>query len=144
MDQTPNAPAQEQPRILVVDDEIDIAEGVKFCLEQEGYDVKTACNGWEALGAIRAWAPSLVLLDVMLPNENGYRVCRMAKEDAERPGAQPVKVVLVTARRLDDTDRERTFADFSRCDRVVYKPFDIDHVLEVVRELVATGTPVTA
>jgi CheY-like chemotaxis protein len=138
------AASPEQPRILVVDDEADIAEGVKFCLEQEGYEVKTACNGWEALGAIRAWAPNLVLLDVMLPNENGYRVSRMAKEDAERGIAQSVKVVLVTARRLDDADRERTFADFSRCDRVVYKPFDLDLLLGVVAELVGSATPVTA
>ena len=67
----------ERPRILVVDDEADISATVAFCLEQEGFDVKTAGNGYEALGVVRAWLPHLVLLDVMMPGENGYRVCRL-------------------------------------------------------------------
>src|SRR6185295_10022632 len=108
---------------------------VRFCLEQEGYAVMTAANGYEALGIVRAWQPHVVLLDVMLPGENGYRVSRLVKEDEERGALPPVAVVLVTARKLDDPEREQTFAQFSRADRVVYKPFDIDELLGTVREL---------
>lgn len=125
----------EAPRVLLVDDEPDIIEPVRFCLEQEGYDVQTACNGHEALGAVRAWAPQLVLLDVMLPRENGYRVSRFVKEDVARHAIAPVKVVLVTARKLDDPEREKAFAEFSQADGVVYKPFDLDELLDLVHEL---------
>lgn len=123
-------------RVLLVDDEVGITDGVRFCLEQEGYEVETAVNGFEALGAIRAWKPQLVLLDVMLPRENGYRVSRFAKEDVARGLLPPMSIVLVTARRLEDEERERTFAEFSQADRVIYKPFDLDELLALVRELI--------
>lgn len=125
----------ETLRVLVVDDEPDIAESVKFCLEQEGYDVRSACNGWEALGAVRTFAPHVVLLDVMLPHENGYRVSRLIKEDADRGAIGMTAVALVTARKLEDPEREQTFSEFSRADRVLYKPFDIDDLLTAVREM---------
>ena len=130
----------ERPRILVVDDETDISESVSFCLEQEGYSVKSACNGYEALGVIRAWLPHVVLLDVMMPGENGYRVSRMVKEDQDSGALPPVAIVLVTARKLDDPEREQTFAEFSRADAVLYKPFDIDDLIATVRRY--AGVPV--
>ena len=127
----------EKPRVLVVDDEGDISETVKFCLEQEGLEVMTAANGLEALGAVRAWLPHVVLLDVMMPGENGYRVCRLVKEDQERGMLPPVTVLLVTARKLDDPEREQTFAEFSRADGVIYKPFDMDVLIATVHERIA-------
>ena len=130
---TPIAGA-ETPRILIADDEQDIAEALRFCLEQEGCEVQVATNGHEALGAIRAWKPHVALLDVMMPRENGYRVSRFAKEDVDRGLIPPLTILLVTARKLDDTEREQTFAEFSRCDGVVYKPFDLEELLSLVRE----------
>ena len=123
----------ETPRVLIADDESDIAETLRFCLEQEGCEVQVARNGHEALGAIRSWRPHVALLDVMMPRENGYRVCRFAKEDADRGAIPPVKIFLVTARRLDDAKREQTFAEFSRCDGVIYKPFDLEDLIAKVR-----------
>jgi CheY-like chemotaxis protein len=128
----------ERPRVLVVDDESDISETVAFCLDQEGYEVKTASNGFEALGVARAWNPHLILLDVMMPGENGYRVCRLVKEDEARGHLQPTIVYLVTARKLDDPEREQAFAEFSRADGVIYKPFDMDALVEIVRSRIAS------
>ena len=133
---------EAQYRILVVDDEPVISETVRFCLEQEGYEVRTACNGWEALGAVRSWQPHLVLLDVMLPHENGYRVSRLVKEDVDRGLLPPTAIALVTARKLDDKEREKTFADFSGADRVIYKPFDIDELVGAVSELLGVAAGV--
>ena len=96
--------------------------------------MQVARNGHEALGAIRAWKPHVALLDVMMPRENGYRVSRFAKEDVDRGLIPPLTILLVTARKLDDTEREQTFAEFSRCDGVVYKPFDLEELLSLVRE----------
>ena len=134
---TINGTDGEVPRILIADDESDIAETVRFCLEQEGCEVQVACNGHEALGAIRAWRPHVALLDVMMPRENGYRVCRFAKEDADAGLIPPITIFLVTARKLDDPERERTFAEFSRCDGVVYKPFDLEELLSLVKRHLA-------
>lgn len=132
-----NGNGGEVPRILLADDEPDIAETLRFCLEQEGCEVQVACNGHEALGAIRSFRPHVALLDVMMPRENGYRVCRFAKEDADRGAIPPLRIYLVTARKLDDPERERTFAEFSRCDGVVYKPFDLEELLALVRNELA-------
>jgi CheY-like chemotaxis protein len=125
-------------RILVVDDEPDILQTVQGILELEGYEVVTAVNGLEGLGAARMHKPDLVLLDVMLPGENGYRVARAIREDEERGVYErPIPIVLVTARDLSaDPEREKMFMDFSKADHVLYKPFEFDHLLRLVDRLI--------
>jgi CheY-like chemotaxis protein len=140
----PRRSTDEPFRVLLVDDEPDLTSSVAYCLEQEGHEVKTAVNGWEALGAVRAWQPHLVLLDVMMPHENGYRVSRFIKEDVRRGLLPPLGVILVTARKLDDPDRERTFADFSCADGVIYKPYDLDELLDHVRAWAGGAVPARA
>lgn len=76
------------PRILLVDDEPDIVETVEYVLLREGFVVLTATNGIEAIDAVRRHRPDVVLLDVMLPGENGYRVARTIRDD-ERAGTLP-------------------------------------------------------
>ena len=81
--------------------------------------------------------PDLILLDVMMPRENGYRVARRLRE-AQAAGllADDLRIVLLTARKLDhDPERERLFEEFARPDLVIYKPFDIDHLLSAIRAL---------
>jgi|APCry4251928276_1046603.scaffolds.fasta_scaffold442813_1 CheY-like chemotaxis protein len=125
-------------KILLVDDEPDIIETVQYALEREGYTVVTATNGLEAIGAARIHVPDLILLDVMLPGENGYRVARTIREDADAGlYPHPIPVVLVTARDLSlDPEREKMFKEFSRAELVVYKPFDLDDLLSLVEKLV--------
>ena len=125
--------------VLVVDDDPDILETTKVALSRSGYDVVTAVNGFEALGAARILKPDLILLDVMLPRENGYRVARALRED-EAAGVydRPNSIILVTARDLSSTpDREQLFNDFARPDRVIYKPFDLDDLLGQVEDVLA-------
>ena len=124
-------------KILIVDDEPDLVETLQFRLEHEGYETIVATNGWEALGAVRAQEPDLVLLDVMLPKENGYRVSKMIKED-QKAGRLPktMPVFLLTARNLSsEPEREGSFRDFSQADDVIYKPFDMEELMEKVRAL---------
>ncbi len=126
-------------KILVVDDEDDVVETVKYRLMQEGYEVLTARDGVEALGAARANQPDLVVLDVMMPRENGYRVSRMLRED-EAKGVYPagLRIVLLTARNLGvASDRERIFLDFSQADRMLDKPFDLEELVAVIEDLVS-------
>ena len=130
-----------QAKILVVDDDADLIETLRFSLDREGYEVATAINGLEALGAVRTFEPDLVVLDVMMPKENGYRVCRTIKED-EQSGRLPKKipVILLTARNLeDDSGRGKMFRDFSMADEVIYKPFDMDALIKRIDALLEHG-----
>ena len=74
-----------KPRILLVDDEPDLVDTVKFRLEQEGYEVATAADGLEALDQARRLEPDLIILDVMMPKENSRRpgVGKNVKENAD-------------------------------------------------------------
>lgn len=80
-------------RILVIEDEPEMARGIQFNLEARGYEVKTAANGEDGLDAATSFAPHLVLLDVMLPKRNGYDVCR-----ALRKSQPDLPIVMLTAK----------------------------------------------
>jgi len=127
----------EKTKILVVDDDKNIAETISFSLEHEGYEVLSASNGWEALGAVRVIEPDLVILDVMLPKENGYLVSTYIKDDvASGIYKKDIAVVLLTARDLrHDPDREKTVMGISRAECMMYKPFEMEALLKKVKEL---------
>lgn len=84
-----------QPRILVVDDEEDLLELVRFNLARDGYDVLGVVNGEEALKAVRREPPDLVVLDLMLPGLDGLEVCRRLKAD---PRTREIPIVMLTAK----------------------------------------------
>ena len=123
--------------ILVVDDEPDLVETIRFRLEQEGHQVLTAGDGLEALATARSAEPDLMVLDVMMPGENGYRVAHQLREDeaAGRIGRR-IRIILLTARDLrSDPEREQTFMEFSQADLMLYKPFDLEELVARVEEL---------
>ena len=122
-------------RILVVDDDKFFNRSVQVYLERNGFEVESAFEGKEALRKAMQWKPALVVLDVMLPQENGYRVSRLLKSLSKLGRTVCPRVLLVTARRLDDPDREEVFRQFSLADGVLYKPFELPILLERVRAL---------
>jgi DNA-binding response OmpR family regulator len=81
------------PRILIVEDNPDLAYGLRTGLEIEGYEVQLAENGETGLERARAWRPDLVMLDLMLPGMDGYRVLKTMRE-----GGSDVPVLILTAR----------------------------------------------
>lgn len=85
-------------RVLVVDDEPAILELVSFNLRKEGYDVLTASDGNAALSVFRAEKPDLVILDLMIPDPDGYEVCRQIRAESSVP------VIMLTAR-TEERDR---------------------------------------
>ncbi len=126
----------EKRKILVVDDDKDILESIQFNLKLEGYEVITASNGWEALGAVRVTEPDLVILDVMLPKENGYRASRCIKDDIEKGVYKNnIAILLLTARVLNDSDREEMFMNVSQADYMMYKPFEMKELIKKVQGL---------
>lgn len=124
-------------RVLVVDDEPGVVATLSEALRMNGFSVVTARDGIEALEASERYQPDGMLLDVMMPGENGYRVARAIKERERGPGDGPVpKILLVTGRRMDeDPEREEMFLRFSMADGVLYKPFRLSEVVDQIKTL---------
>jgi len=112
-------------RVLVVDDEAAIRELVGTALRYEGFAVGLAATGREALSAIAAFRPALVVLDVMLPDHDGLEVLRRLRRDGEG-----VPVVFPTARE-DTRDKVRALATGG--DDYVTKPFSLDELVARVQ-----------
>ena len=115
--------------ILVVEDEQHLAQGIKFNLELEGYDVSTVDNGAAALEMVQAEDPvvDLMILDLMLPGMSGYAVC----EELRRRGDE-TPVLILSARTLTE-DRTRGFD--AGADQYLTKPFELDELLARVKGL---------
>ena len=123
-------------RILVVDDEPDILETLEYSLAKRGYEVATALDGLEGLDKAKRLPPDFMILDVMLPGCNGYEVSRMLKEWMENdPEAKSFPIMLLTARKVDSHDREKFIATWSRADACLYKPFELEDVVNTITEL---------
>ena len=113
-------------RVLVIEDSTDLAEGLRYNLELEGYAVKVAEDGNTGLSLTREWEPDLVILDLMLPGMDGYRVLRAVRE-----GGSQVPVLILTARG-EEADKVTGFR--LGADDYVTKPFG---VLELVARVEA-------
>ena len=113
--------------ILVVDDEPHIVLGLKDALEFEGFRVVTAATGTEAITEYKAARPDAVLLDLMLPDQNGYQVCQRLRElDAQVP------VIMLTAK-SQEADKIRGLD--SGADDYVTKPFSVGELTARLRAL---------
>jgi two-component system alkaline phosphatase synthesis response regulator PhoP len=123
-------------RILAVDDSATILQMITAILEEAGYEVITAVDGAEALDKARGEDPALILLDVMLPKLDGYRVCRLLKFDQNY---KHIPIVMLTAKAEDAAMATgiRTGAD-----QYLTKPVEPDTLLATVRaELDRAGAP---
>lgn len=119
--------------ILVVDDEEDIRELVRYNLSKAGYDVVCAASGEEALVAAKQVRPILVLLDVMLPGMDGLEVCRRLKEDAS---LKNIPIVMVSAR---GEEADVVTGLELGADDYVSKPFSPSVLLARVKSVIRRG-----
>jgi signal transduction histidine kinase len=110
--------SREEADILVVDDEPDVARIIALNLQMEGFGVRIAYNGREALERVREKKPDCILLDIMMPEIDGWEVLRILKED---PATASIPVIVVTAR-SSDVDRIKGFSGGAV--EYVTKPFD--------------------
>ena len=121
--------------VLLVDDEQDIVDTIKYSLELRGYVVDVAYDGLTAIDKGRRGHYSVMVLDVMLPGKNGYEVSRMLKEEMDAGKLDPFKILLITARKLDDELREDFVSTWSKADACLYKPFDLEGLLNQISQL---------
>lgn len=120
---------ENKKRILVVDDESELVEMIKFRLEAGGYNVITAYNGQDALDKARSEKPDLIILDLMLPRIDGYKVCRMLKFDEKY---RHIPIILFTAR-AQETDRD--MGKEVGADAYIVKPFEPQELMGKIVEL---------
>lgn len=123
-------------KILIVDDEAHIRmllEETLEDLEDQGVELYTAANGREAMETIKAERPDLVLLDVMMPEVNGYDVCRFVKGD---PDLENTYVILLTAKgQLQDID----MGESCGADEYLTKPFNPDDIVRKASRILGLG-----
>lgn len=121
--------------ILIVDDELSILVPLQFLMEKEGYISKLAQSGKEAIEQIARYKPSLVLLDIMLPDLDGYEIYQMIRQRAEWA---PIRVIFLTAKNRD-ADMAKGIA--MGADAYITKPFSNTQLVEKIRELIGPGKP---
>ncbi len=111
----------EKQHILLIEDEINLARGISFNLEQEGYRISHAESGEDALDRLRYYRFSLIILDIMLPGIDGFSVCKeIRKLDARVP-------ILILSARAEEGDRVTGLA--SGADDYLTKPFNLNEFL---------------
>jgi two-component system, OmpR family, alkaline phosphatase synthesis response regulator PhoP len=116
-------------KILIADDEPNIVLSLEFLMKREGYEVRVAENGDDALAQLAEFMPDLVLLDVMLPRRNGFEVCQQIRASPQSPD---VKVVMLTAKGRD-TEMQKGLA--LGADAYITKPFATKELVARVRDL---------
>jgi two-component system alkaline phosphatase synthesis response regulator PhoP len=126
----------EKKRILVVDDEPDFASIVQGNLEKEGFEVEVAYNGVEGLERVQANPPDAIVLDVMMPEKDGYEMCKELKDDTR---FCEIPVVLLTAVASHVTSTRYTHADgmAMEADDYIAKPASAEDITASLKRLLA-------
>ena len=117
--------------VLVVEDEENLLEALRYNLEREGYAVRTAIDGEQALLAARENRPEMVILDVMLPKLDGFEVCRILRRESDVP------ILMLTAR---GEEIDRVVGLELGADDYVTKPFSIRELMARVRNMLRRST----
>ena len=116
-------------KILIVDDEKDIVETIRFVLEAKGYSCITAFDGEKGLKKAKDNNPDLIILDVMMPNINGFKICRLLKFDAKYKN---IPILMLTARSQQE---DKMIGEETGADLYMTKPFDIEELVKNAESL---------
>ncbi len=121
-----------QKRILIADDNENIREALTYLLEDEGYSLSMAKDGAETLAKVREVHPDILFLDIMMPEINGYDVCRTIKND---PELRNIYVIMLTAKG-QAAEQERGRA--AGADEYIVKPFSPMEILAKIKNILKT------
>jgi DNA-binding response OmpR family regulator len=128
--QTENRP----PRILIVDDDFEIAEPVKYALEGLGYSVTHVPDGKQGIETVDVLKPDLMVLDMMMPFRSGFLVL----EHLRRTKQSLIRVIMVTG---NEGERHQQYARLLGADDYIHKPFSMDRLVQTVQKLLAEPFP---
>ncbi len=116
-------------KILAVDDEPELTDLMHYHLVRAGHDVTTAANGWEAIHAVRQNRPDIILLDLMLPDLDGFGVCEILRRD---PATATIPIIIVSA--WASTDSRNLGLELGALDYIT-KPFSPAELVARVNHL---------
>lgn len=130
--------ASTQKRILLVDDDPEILESMRYCLEGEGYEVLVARDGNQGVATATAESPDLVILDMMMPKRSGFLVLEKLIKDGvpSREGKTPMQFIMITA---NEGNRHEEYARMLGVTEYIRKPFAMDALVDAVHRLVGEG-----
>lgn len=119
----------DKKRILVVDDETELVKAIEIRLKQAEYEVLIAYDGQEGLNKAKKEKPDLIILDLMLPKMDGYKVCGLLKSDTRY---SKIPIIMFTARAQES---DKKMGEEVGVDVYITKPFDHQVLLEKIKEL---------
>ncbi len=118
-----------QKKILIADDNENIREALTYLLEDEGYCLSIAKDGAETIAKVQEQHPDILFLDIMMPEINGYDVCRIIKND---PGLKNIYVIMLTAKgQVAEQERGRAVG----ADEYIVKPFSPMEILAKIKDI---------
>jgi len=122
------------PRILIVDDDYEIATPVKFALEGLGYEVVHMPDGQQGVAKLESYHPDLMVLDMMMPRQSGFLVL----EHLRRSKRDLIRVIMVTA---NEGERHQAYARMLGVDEYMHKPFAMDQLVSTAKQLLELPFP---
>ncbi|HMC09966.1 MAG TPA: response regulator transcription factor [Pirellulaceae bacterium] len=117
-------------RVLLVDDDPEIIEAIRYALEAKGFQIFIARDGNQGLAMAEREDPDLVILDMMMPKRSGFLVL----EKLRRTRPVPVRVIMITA---NEGSRHKAYAEMLGVDDYIRKPFAMDKLIDAVQRLLA-------
>ena len=128
-------PAEEQLKVLLIDDDPDFIAAIKTILEENNYRVAVAYTGEDGLLSVIRENPDIILLDVMLPQKDGYAVCKELKED-EKTRSIPIVMLTSVGHKVTEPDYAKALAITHKADDYIEKPVETKELLNRIRKLV--------
>ena len=125
-------PVERLPRVLIVDDDPDIIEAVRFALKSKDVEVLLARDGNQGLAMAEKEEPDLVILDMMMPKRSGFLVLEQLRQTSLRP----MRFIMITA---NEGNRHKQYAETLGVDDYIQKPFPMDRLLGSVERLLRLG-----
>jgi DNA-binding response OmpR family regulator len=114
-------------KILIVDDEQDIVESLRFVLEAAGYNCYFAYDGEDGLRLAKDIEPDLIILDIMMPKINGYKISRLLKFDKKY---KDIPIIMLTAR---SQESDKLIGEETGANEYITKPFDLNEIVAKVK-----------
>ena len=122
------AKSTKSRHILVVDDDFEIAESIRYALTSAGYEVSLARDGNEGVAVAEVKCPDLMILDMMMPKRSGLLVLERLRQHND----DPLPVIVITG---NEGNRHREYAELLGVSDYLHKPFTIDRLIDSVKKL---------
>ena len=126
--------ADDAKRVLLVDDDPEIIESIRYALKAKGFEVLIARDGNQGLAMAERDDPDLMILDMMMPKRSGFLVLERLQRVRKDESKDPLRVIMITA---NEGSRHKAYAEMLGVDDYIRKPFAMDRLIESVNRLLA-------